>query len=213
VFVKPFDELPVALQRRCLQLQLLGHGIAPNYDLIEELRLSVDRPVSVRALSPALNSDLNRFFALRDSAGLVRLHRAAPTGFESGSMTVNMEAKAGEFVFDGSRISWRLNPRKFLGSLKPRAGSEIFDADKVGAWVLLRHWQPGDRFQPIGMKSAVKLQDLFTNARIPRSQRRRLMVALTTAGDVFWVEGLRISERYKLSKSTIRRLQWRWQRL
>ena len=79
--------------------------------------------------------------------------------------------------------------------------------------ILLRHWHPGDRFQPIGMKSAVKLQDLFTNAKIPQAQRQGLILGLTADGDVFWVEGLRISERYKLSKSSIRRLQWRWQRL
>jgi hypothetical protein len=62
------------------------------------------------------------------------------------------------------------------------------------------------------MESAVKLQDLFTNAKIPQSRRKELILALTAAGDVFWVEGLRISERYKLSKRTIRRLHWRWQR-
>jgi tRNA(Ile)-lysidine synthetase-like protein len=45
---------------------------------------------------------------------------------------------------------------------------EIFDADKIGGKILLRHWRAGDRFQPIGLKSAAKLQDLFTNAKIPR---------------------------------------------
>jgi len=30
---------------------------------------------------------------------------------------------------------------------------------------------------------------------------------------VFWVEGMRISERFKLTNETIRRLQWRWKRL
>jgi hypothetical protein len=63
------------------------------------------------------------------------------------------------------------------------------------------------------MPSPVKLQDLFTNRKIPREQRHDLVVVTTGAGDLVWVEKLRISERFKLSKSTIRHLQWRWKRL
>jgi tRNA(Ile)-lysidine synthase len=92
-------------------------------------------------------------------------------------------------------------------------GGECFDAEKVGSPVLLRHWRPGDRFQPIGMASPVKLQDFFTNQKVPRDQRRQLILAVTAKGEVFWVEGMRISERFKLTKHTIRGLQWRWKRL
>ena len=74
----------------------------------------------------------------------------------------------------------------WVGGLKPvqnfarphgRKACEFFDADKVGGKITLRHWRPGDRFQPIGLKSPVKLQDLFTNRKIPRARRRELMVA------------------------------------
>jgi tRNA(Ile)-lysidine synthase len=63
------------------------------------------------------------------------------------------------------------------------------------------------------MACPVKLQDFFTNQKIPRDRRRRLIVAATSKGEVFWVEGMRISERFKLTNETIRRLQWRWKRL
>ena len=59
----------------------------------------------------------------------------------------------------------------------------------------------------------VKLQDFFTNQKVPRDRRRQLLVAATAQGEVFWVEGMRISERFKLTRQTIRRLQWRWKRL
>jgi tRNA(Ile)-lysidine synthase len=98
------------------------------------------------------------------------------------------------------------------GQPKFSAGAEWFDADKVGSAVVLRHWQPGDRFQPIGMGHTVKLQDLFTNLKIPADQRRRLVVAANSVGEIWWVEGLRIAERFKLSRGTRRRLWWRWQR-
>ncbi len=93
------------------------------------------------------------------------------------------------------------------------AAVEYFDADRLGGRIVLRHWQPGDRFQPIGMISAVKLQDWFVNQKVARAGRTSLVVAQTAPGQIFWVEGQRISEHFKLTKSTIRRLQWRWQRL
>jgi hypothetical protein len=62
------------------------------------------------------------------------------------------------------------------------------------------------------MKKAVKLQDFFTNEKVSRGQRHELIVAQTVQGEVFWVEGLRIAERFKLTEGTIRRLKWRWHR-
>ena len=89
---------------------------------------------------------------------------------------------------------------------------EQFDAEKVGAKVGLRHWRPGDRFWPIGATSAVKLQDLFTNLKVPRAERHRRVVAVTGRGRLFWVEGLRMAEDFKLEPTTVRRLKWAWWR-
>src|SRR5208283_4699250 len=95
----------------------------------------------------------------------------------------------------------------------PGGRCECFDADRVGDQVLLRHWRPGDRFQPIGMKAGVKLQDWFTNLRIPRPRRHELIVAATRKGEIFWVEAQRISEQFKLTPLTKRHLVWRWKTL
>src|SRR6185295_16596294 len=104
---------------------------------------------------------------------------------------------AGEIEFDGARIAWRIGRAKRGDKIVRRANREVFDADSVGTEVVIRHWEPGDRMQPIGMTSAVKLQDLLTNRKIPREERHKLMVATTRSGELFWVEKLRISERFK----------------
>jgi hypothetical protein len=38
------------------------------------------------------------------------------------------------------------------------------------------------------------------------------VVATTRNGEIFWVEGLRIGEGFKLDKTTLHRLDWKWQR-
>jgi tRNA(Ile)-lysidine synthase len=88
--------------------------------------------------------------------------------------------------------------------------TEQFDADNIGEYILLRHWQPGDRFRPIGLGAARKLQDVFTDLKTPKAERRRRVVAATSAGEIFWVQGLRMGDIGKLKRSTRRRLVWRW---
>ena len=223
----PFVELPVAVQRRCIELQLLARGLEPDYELVEHLRTRPDCAVSVgrapmaqgQTEGPGQRTEpegsplrARRVMSVsRDAQGLVRLSGAEPARFRMGTLEQSLCEKAGEVLFEGLRLRWRIT----RGGRKPRlgqAGREFFDADRVGTPVVLRHWQPGDRFQPIGLPGPVKLQDLFANRKILRRQRHESIVAATAQGKLFWVEGLRISERFKLRQRTKRRLQWSWER-
>jgi tRNA(Ile)-lysidine synthase len=205
----PFEKLSVAVQRRGVQLQLQRLGIVPGFDLVEKLCAEPGSPISI---SPEL-------FALRDDSGQVRLRKSksgeagAFGKLDSQNRLVDVWTKsgAGEISFGGAQFRWRLDSGKALPRRRA-ARTEFFDADKVGSPVVLRHWQPGDRFQPIGMKHSVKLQDLFTNQKVPRAVRRALVVATTVGGEVVWVEGLRIAERFKLTAKTAWRLKWFWHR-
>ena len=149
---------------------------------------------------------------IRDETGLVQLEKARDAGFQREKIKLQLIGNEGEATFSGVKLDWTV--QQHGGHWPMRAdGLELFDADKVGRSVVLRHWRPGDRFQPIGMRNAVKLQDFFTNAKVSRTKRHELILAETVQGEVFWVEGFRISERFKLTESTNRRLKWRWQRL
>ncbi len=205
-----FDRLPVAVQRRCVQVQLVRLGVVPDYELVEQLRLGTDRPVAVGHRGTGETPVLR--YAVRDRFGLVHLQASEVDEFKAASTEVALEGGAGEVEFDGAKIWWSIHSPGGAQRPKAKAGRECFDADKVGSPVRLRHWRPGDRFQPIGMVCAVKLQDFFTNYKVPRGRRRQLIVAATAKGEVFWVEGMRISERFKLTNETIRCLQWRWKR-
>jgi tRNA(Ile)-lysidine synthase len=197
-----FKDLPVAIQRRVLQLQLSEVGVPVDFELIESLRQSTDVPVN---LGPQLS-------VLRDATGAVSLRLARTSVFNANETVVKLAGRAGEVTFDGVRVRWRFNAVEKFKRPAARPACESFDADKVGGRITLRHWRAGDRFQPMGLRSSVKLQDLFTNWKIPRARRRELMVAAAENGEIFWVEGLRISENFNLTPQTKRRLTWRWQR-
>jgi tRNA(Ile)-lysidine synthase len=200
-----FETLPPALQRRCLQLQLLERGLQAGFDLIEHIRATANRAVTI---SETLSVS-------RDPAGRVQLRQIGEVGFTNHQIMMNLRGRAGEGVFANTRLIWEVKnaPSGTFRAPKKRVNCEFFDADKVGKDLVLRHWRPGDRFQPIGMKSPVRLQNLFINQKILRSRRYRSIVGATASGEVFWVEGLRMAERFKLDKNTTHRLKWRWKRL
>jgi tRNA(Ile)-lysidine synthase len=201
-----FNELPLAVQRKVLQQRLTALGLMPDFELIEQLRDAPARGVSVGVnLSVA-----------RDAAGNVSCQEQVPNEFKTGALKINASGGQGGVEFDGRKFHWRVHPMtRFRLPLRKEAGKasngcEFFDAGKIGDEIILRHWQPGDRFQPIGMKSAVKLQDLFVNAKVPAGRRRELVLAMTVHGEIFWVEGFRIGGQFKLTPETRRKLVWRW---
>jgi tRNA(Ile)-lysidine synthase len=212
-----FQSLPVALQRQCLRLQLQECGGAiGDFELIELLRVQRHVPAMVAPET----------VVWRDTDGRVHRRRVSRFEFNSDQMVIDLDQGRGGCQFNGVTIAWETDGTARpsaaeiaavrLAAHKRSAGGadhwEFFDADKVGSPVTLRHWARGDRFQPIGLATSVKLQDWFTNRKVPRARRHELLLAATVSGEVFWVEGERIGERFKLDKTTVRLLKWAWQR-
>lgn len=195
----PWSKLALGVQRRVIQVQLQRLQVAAEFDLVERLRLQPGKLVTVAADQ----------FVRRDSNGHVSRVLAENRTFDRAERKLNLKASP-PVLIGGLEVTWEIVQSSGVVRPKTVPQSEFFDAERVGAKVILRHWRPGDRFQPIGMKSAVKLQDWFTNQKIPATRRRELLLATTAAGEVFWVEGLRIGEAFKLTAQTKKVLSWRW---
>ena len=199
-----FHRQPVALQRRCIQLQLQRAKVAVEYELVERLRTGIGKSVMASEGRPML---LNARGKLLEAVccGSERSENPKKCPLEIGG--------GGRARFGALELRWQLGRARGGVPSKKGTRTEYFDADRVGAGVMLRHWRAGDRMQPIGMLKRVKLQDLFTNLKIPRDERHKLVILTTRRGEIIWVQGLRISERFKLSENTIRRLRWQWKPL
>ena len=198
-----FNQLPVAVQRKVLQQQLAERGVAADFELIEQLRAAAGKYVSVGS----------GWSVARAATGTITLREQVANQFDADECRVKLTGRAGRADFGGQRIRWASRPLKKFRPPQKKAGAEVFDADKIGGEITLRHWRAGDRFQPIGLATSAKLQDLFVNAKIPAARRHGLVVAATADGEIFWVEGLRVGERFKLTPATKRTLGWHWSQL
>jgi tRNA(Ile)-lysidine synthase len=203
-FAGDFELQSLAVKRALVRRRLIDLGVAPAFELIERLLANPGQSVNgPKGLGLCL-----------EPGGDIATCELPPVGFLSDEHYFEIVGKTTEGSFAGMNYTVLRRTKS-----PPRAPSnspvksEFFDADAVGRIVRLRHWRPGDRFQPIGMNQSVKLQNLFVNAKISRNVRRKRVLAETSGGIIFWVEGLRIGEIAKVRSSTRRTLEWTWERV
>ena len=67
--------------------------------------------------------------------------------------------------------------------------SALVDSGPGAGPLLVRTVQRGDRIQPLGMIGHRKLQDVFTDRKVPAGERR-LWPAVECGGEIIWVPGL-----------------------
>ena len=75
------------------------------------------------------------------------------------------------------------------------------DFDKLKFPLVLRKWQPGDSFYPLGMENRKKLSDFFVDVKLPLNKKQETYV-LMSEEDIIWVVGHRIDHRYRVTKET-----------
>lgn len=80
------------------------------------------------------------------------------------------------------------------------------DADKLQLPLILRCWQQGDRFRPLGMKGFKKVSDFLIDVKVSLAEKQRTFVVLS-GNEIVWLVGHRIDDRYKITSSTKRIIQ------
>ena len=77
------------------------------------------------------------------------------------------------------------------------------DADILEFPLRLRRWQEGDVFQPLGMGGQhQKVQDFFTNYKVPRFDKEMAWILEDRLGRICWVVGYRIDDRFRIRADT-----------
>ena len=109
-----------------------------------------------------------------------------------------------------SEVVWPLTGQRLTVSVAydhsigspPDSLTMKLDADLFTPELRIRSWMPGDVFCPKGLGGRrKKLQDFFSDIKLPRSQRDKVPLLVAPEG-ILWVGGLREDERFQPSSST-----------
>ncbi len=85
----------------------------------------------------------------------------------------------------------------------------VIDADRVSGPLTVDSVRPGDRIRPLGMRGTRKLQDVLTDAKVPRRMRSQIPV-VRDGESIVWVAGTRMSEDYRVGRATTRTVRLAW---
>lgn len=75
------------------------------------------------------------------------------------------------------------------------------DADKISFPLIIRKWEKGDFFYPLGMKKRKKVSDFLIDKKINLFNKEKIYVMLHN-DQIVWVIGHRIDNRFKITAQT-----------
>ena len=88
------------------------------------------------------------------------------------------------------------------GNVTAGAPDEVYlDARTARFPLLVRPWEAGDRFVPLGMRQGKKISDFLTDEHVPPHQKRAVHV-VESDGRIVWVLPLRISEEARVREDS-----------
>lgn len=196
-----------ALQRRALELALLGLAAPVRFRHIEDLR----------QLAAGRGGELHLSEGLRVvmAAGLLRFAYPAGRVRRRGGLAVEEMAP---FAVQISKPGlWSLGPVaghllvELLDQPPSEAelkggGCDYLDAASLSFPLLARNLRPGDRFHPLGAPGRRKVADFLGDRKFPVAERGRL-VLLESAGRIVALVGQRIDHSCRLTSATAKVLK------
>jgi tRNA(Ile)-lysidine synthase len=75
------------------------------------------------------------------------------------------------------------------------------DFGSISFPIVIRKWRPGDFFYPLGMNRRKKLSDYFTDRKLSRLDKDRILV-MECEGKIIWIIGERIDNRFRITPET-----------
>ncbi len=188
---------PLAVRREVIAACLRRLGLEPRFGLVEDIRSKL---LDIEGCS---RLDLGQDHSARRVYDRIVLGPRPP---RVAVPEIHIQGE-GTYPVPGTGLRLEVSVRK-SGGEDPRKAVESpreawLDADRLSFPLLARGVRPGDRFHPLGAPGGRKLQDFLVDEKVPREERPGIMV-IECKGEIAWVVGMRIDDRFKLRGDTRR---------
>jgi tRNA(Ile)-lysidine synthase len=91
--------------------------------------------------------------------------------------------------------------RKYKYEIPDSPRTACIDIDKVQFPLIIRHWEKGDYFKPLGMSGIKKLSDFFVDQKMSLPEKENAWI-LANGEQVAWIIGKRLDDRFKITSKT-----------
>ena len=188
--------LPVALRRRVVRAavrEVKGDLLNIDFDHIESILDLISSP------NPNLKLDLPGLRAERRYSELI-ITSEPEGGISEYEYRLPIPGEV-EIPEAGLKLIAEVHEERPPMPKNPDAA--LLDYDKLSPPLVVRNRRPGDRFRPLGMKGSKKVKDFFIDIKLPLPERDRVPI-LVSGGQIAWIVGHRIDDRFKVTGETKR---------
>lgn len=112
----------------------------------------------------------------------------------------NIDRSATSLAFPSYHLQLSITPLQQY-RITPEPHIAALDLAKLKFPLVVRPWQAGDGFYPMGMQHRKKVSDLLIDQKVSVVDKAKVLV-LVSDGDIAWVIGHRIDDRFKVTSDT-----------
>lgn len=123
---------------------------------------------------------------------------APPAPTESGIVLIAESDK--DVTYESGKLHLEMKSEKPI-SLSADSNIALLDAKEIIFPLILRKWQSGDYFYPLGMRKKKKIARFLIDMKLSKSQKEKIMV-LECNKRILWVVGYRIDDRFKITNAS-----------
>ena len=96
----------------------------------------------------------------------------------------------------------RIEEKPYPVEIDPTPNKAFLDKNKLGAQLIWRKWQQGDKFQPLGLSAGrQKVSDFLINQKLDQSAKANVHV-LCAQDSIAWLAPYRIADPFKIDSNT-----------
>ena len=106
-----------------------------------------------------------------------------------------------EKIFFPLHLSFRITQNNPEFTIKKSSEIAQLDYDLLNFPLIIRRWNKGDYFQPLGMNGLKKVSDFFTDLKFSLFDKENTWI-LTSGEKIVWIIGHRIDDRFKINAHT-----------
>jgi tRNA(Ile)-lysidine synthase len=191
-----FRALPPALQGRALRM-LVGALRGTMRDLSTAQVLLMRDAVTERSVSRELGTQLPHSLRLEVKQERFHLYRGLPDAKSIRNPVELLVPGHTATIFGSFEVVIQVvdtGPERTMEQVVCGPSHALCDADVLGRRLLVRSRRPGDRVRLVHATGSKKLQDLFVDAKIPRTERDRIPV-VESPEFIVWIPGFGVDRR------------------
>lgn len=186
-------QIPILLLKKVIPLRTV------LYEIIKEFGFSSSQTDEVIRLFDAANGSFIRSGSHRIIKNRNRLIIVPHTTIQQAFQPVEINDHTVQcisqvFHFDRLPVSEHMfhEPNPLVAYL---------DADLITYPLLIRRWQKGDYFYPLGLRKKKKLARFFIDSKLSATQKEQVLLVESNK-KIIWISGYRIDDRFKLTDQT-----------